>query len=114
MSGQQKAASPRVQAFIDRIRGEIVPKLEDATLPILRVNRSDKLIMDRTGVFICIGDEHFVWTAAHELEKRIEQAVPLSFLLRKRRVSACPSGGVRFSRNRTRNSRYCRNPTHQD
>jgi hypothetical protein len=58
-------------AFTARLRSEIMPWIEQSTIPFFHVRRNmltneheiaDK---DRSGVFLRIGDDHFLLTAAH-------------------------------------------------
>jgi hypothetical protein len=44
---------------------------------------NDKLKMDRSAEFLRIGGAHFLITASHELDKRIEGQVPLCIALQE-------------------------------
>lgn len=65
-------------AFCERVKSEIIPWVERSTIPFFHL-RKDPLtnehgIMgkDRTGVFLRIGDDHFLLTASHGIREAVE------------------------------------------
>jgi hypothetical protein len=61
-------------AFCERVKSEIIPWVQRSTIPFFHL-RKDPLTnehgiigKDRTGVFLRIGDDHFVLTASHGIQ----------------------------------------------
>lgn len=51
--------------------------LTKATVPILRYEDA-QLLLNGTGVFLRIGDRHFIVTAAHVLDANVYRRIPLT------------------------------------
>jgi|GEM_PF-2778735 len=68
--------SPLVSDFIRRVQEEVFPWIIDATLPFYAV-QNDKIVRDRSGVFLRIGDDYFILTAAHDLKAIVENNIYL-------------------------------------
>jgi hypothetical protein len=72
--------SPFLQEFLDRVRQTAVPFIERATVLLVRFN-GDTLKADRSGVFMRVGDDHFVITCSHSLKETIKKEIPLLMAL---------------------------------
>lgn len=68
--------SPFVSDFLERVKKEIVPTIVDATVPFYAV-QNDRIVRDRSGVLLRVGDEHFILTASHDLKAIVENDIYL-------------------------------------
>lgn len=68
--------SPLVNDFFRSVGEKVLPWIVEATLPFYAV-QNDQIVRDRSGVFLRIGDDHFILTAAHDLKAIVENNIHL-------------------------------------
>jgi hypothetical protein len=71
-----KPPSPALAAFFQRIHREILPRITRATVPFYVV-QNDRIVRDRSGVLLRVGDEHFLLTASHYLKAKVQNSTYL-------------------------------------
>lgn len=73
----------KISSFVKKIREQIVPRVREHTISFFHWRRDPQtneysiLDKDRTGVLLRIGDGHFILTAAHEIDRIIDEEMIL-------------------------------------
>ena len=74
--GESTDAAPKVDQLIGQLQSDCIPQILKVTVAFHGI-QNDQIVGDRTGVLLCIGDAHFIITAAHGLAEIVKQQIPL-------------------------------------
>jgi hypothetical protein len=87
--------SERSRAFFATIIESCLRRIDRVLVPILGV-QDDQIRHDRTGVLYRIADDHFVLTAAHDLQEIVKANIPLHLSMNQPGVMPVSLGEARF------------------
>src|SRR5260370_37093700 len=66
----------KVTEFFQRVREEVIPTFDRATVAFYGV-QDEGIAINRTGVLLRIADAGFILTASHRLREKVQKSIPL-------------------------------------
>jgi len=65
-----------ISSFLQRVSNELIEKIRKATIPIYAI-QNDRVVRDRSGVLLKVGDDCYILTASHDLREIVQNNIYL-------------------------------------